>query len=237
MKKVKIALSALALLFTMSLQAQTVDEIIAKNIEAMGGKEKLASLKSVRMESSLSVQGMEIPVVMTRVHNVGQRVDITAMGMSGYVILTPTAGWQYMPFMGQSAAEPLPDEAVKEGADELDLQGSFLNYAEKGHKIELLGKDDVDGTECYKVKLTTKTGKDRTAFIDAKTYFVIRVIAKANIMGQEQEAVSNMSDYKKVEGGYVFPHTIGGAFGQGDMVVNKIQVNIPVDEKIFKSDK
>ena len=109
MKHVRILLSVFVLLIAGSLKAQTVEEIIAKNIEAMGGKEKLASIKSVRMESSLSVQGMEIPVVMTRVHNVGQRVDITAMGMSGYVILTPTAGWQYMPFMGQSAAEALPD--------------------------------------------------------------------------------------------------------------------------------
>ena len=234
MKHLRIVLFIFASFITLGLNAQTVDEIIGKHIEALGGKEKLESLKTVKMEANLSVQGMDIPVVITRVHNTGQRVDITAMGMSGYVITTPTAGWQFMPFMGQTAAEALPEDAVKESADEFDLHGSLLNYKEKGNTVELVGKEAVDGTECFKVKLTTKLGKTRTLFIDPKNYYLIRLVQKANVMGQEQEVTVNYGDFKKTEDGYVFAHSIGGAFGQGDMVVTKIEVNKPVDEKLFK---
>ena len=234
MKHLRIALFTLTSFIAFNASAQTVDEIIDKHIEAIGGKEKLSALKSLRMETNLSVQGMDIPVIQTRVHNVGQRVDISAMGMEGYVITTPTAGWTFMPFMGQTAAEAMPEDQVKESVDELDLQGSLLNYKEKGHTVELVGKEAVDGTDAYKIKLTTKGGKVRTFFIDPKNYYIIRTVAKATVNGQEQEVTINFSDFKKTEEGYVFPHTIGGAFGQGDMTVTKIEVNKPVDEKIFK---
>ena len=234
MKHLRIALFTLTSFIAFNASAQTVDEVIDKHIEAMGGKEKLAGLKSLRMETNLSVQGMDIPVIQTRVHNVGQRVDISAMGMEGFVITTPTAGWTFMPFMGQTAAEAMPEDQVKESVDELDLQGSLLNYKEKGHTVELVGKEAVDGTEAYKIKLTTKGGKVRTFFIDPKNYYIIRTVAKATVNGQEQEVTINFADFKKTEEGYVFPHSIGGAFGQGDMTVTKIEVNKPVDEKIFK---
>lgn len=232
MKQFRFTFLLVASLFSVSAFAQTADEVIAKHIDALGGAAKLATLKSVRMESNLSVQGMDIPVVTTKVHNVGQRVDISAMGMDGYIITTATKGWTYMPFMGQSAPEAMPEEQVKEGADELDLNGPLFNYKEKGSTVELLGKEDIDGTSTFKIKLTTKAGKSRTYFLDAKTFFIIRMTAKATVMGQEQEMTVNYGDYKAVDGVF-FAHTIGGAFGQGDMTVTKIEINKPIDEKIF----
>ena len=235
MKKLSIALFFISSLFAFTGNAQTADEVIDKHIEALGGKEKLGLLKTVRMETNLSVQGMDIPVIQTKVHNVGQRTDISAMGMDGYVITTLTEGWTYMPFMGQTAAEAMPAEQVKEGLDELDLTGYLLGYKEKGNTVELVGKDTVDGAACFKLKVTNKIGKDRTLFIDSKNYYIIRTVAKAIVMGQEQEVTIIFGDYKKTEDGYVFPYAIGGAFGQGDMTVTKIEVNKPVDEKIFKA--
>jgi len=235
MKHLRIALFTLASFIAFNASAQTVDEIIDKHIEAVGGKDKIAALKSVRMETNLSIQGQDIPVIQTRVHNVGQRVDITAMGMEGFVINTPTAGWTFMPFMGQSAAEAMPEDQVKIGAEQLDLQGPFFNYKEKGHTVELLGKEAVDGTESYKIKLTTKGGRTSTYYIDPTNYYIIRLVLKAPVMGQEQEITVGFSDFKKSEDGYVFPHSISNAFGQGDTsTVTKVEINKPVDEKLFK---
>jgi hypothetical protein len=234
MKTLKNLILPILTLFTLAAGAQSVDDIVAKHVESLGGKDKLANLKSVRMESTISVQGMEIPMVITRVNNVGQRVDISAMGMDGYLITTPKAGWSYMPFMGQSAVEPMPEDAVKQGSDELDLAGPLVDYKTKGNKAELIGKETVDGAECFKIKLTNSNGVERTYMVDSKSFYIVRMVAKAFVMGQEQEVSVNYSDYKKTEEGYVFARSISGAFGQGDLTVNKVEVNKTIDEKIFK---
>lgn len=234
MNKINFSLFLLLFAGLSFAQAQTVDEVIDKHIEAIGGKAKLAELKSVRMETNLSVQGMDIPVITTRVHNVGQRIDISAMGMEGFMITTPKEGWVYMPFMGQAAAEAMPEQQVKDGAEELDLQGRFCNYKDKGITVELAGKENVDGKEAYKLNVTSKSGRSTTIYIDTKDYYIIQSVAKAFVMGQEQEVTIKYADYRKTEEGYVFPYSVSGAFGQGDMTVTKIEVNKAVDEKIFK---
>ncbi len=235
MKKIKVSLLVIASLFSLTTIAQTADEIIDKHIEALGGKEKLASLKSVRMEATMSVQGMELPMVTTRVAGVGQRVDLSVMGQDGYMIVTPTAGWIFFPFMGQTAPEAMPAEQLKGSVDQIDLQGPLVGYKEKGNKVELTGKDTVDGVETFRLKLTTAAGTERTYNIDTKNFYIVRTSEKGVVMGQEQEIVASYSGYKKTEDGYIFPYAITGVFGQGDLTVTKIEVNKTIDEKIFKA--
>lgn len=235
MKRIRVTLFVVASLFSLTTMAQTVDEVIDKYVEALGGKEKLASLKSVRMEATMSVQGMELPMVTTKVNGMGQRIDLSVMGQDGYMIITPTAGWVYFPFMGQTAAEAMPEEQLKSSVAELDMQGPLVGYKEKGNKVELMGKDIVDGVETFKLKVTNTASKEQTIYISSADYHIVRTSQMGFVMGQEQEVVANYSNYKKTEDGFVFPYTISGAFGQGDLTITKIEVNKPVDEKIFKA--
>ena len=233
MKKLRLLLLGAALFTTAIIQAQTADEIIDKHLEAMGGKEKLKQLSTMTTEGSLNANGMEIPVKITQAHNKGQRVDITAMGVTGYIIQTPTAGWVFMPFQGHTKAESTPAETVKETADALDLQNSLLDYKQKGHTVEYLGKDDVDGTSCHKLKLILKGGLEQTHFIDPANYYIIKTINKSKASGQVVEQTQTFSNFKKLDEGYVFPFTMTG-FGPGEITFTKIEVNKPIDESIFK---
>jgi hypothetical protein len=235
MKALKLVLTGwLAIMGIATIQGQTVDDVISKHIAAIGGKEKLLALTTVVMDANISAQGTDIPVKMTQVHNKGQRVDITFTGMSGYIIQTPTEGWRFFPFQGQTKPEAIPAETVKETIDGLDIQSSLLNYKEKGHQVELLGKEDVEGTECFKLKQKMKNGLEQTIFIDPSTYYIIKTVTKSKATGQEQEQAQTFSNYKKLDSGYVFPFSMTGFGGPGELVITKIQVNVPVDEKLFK---
>ena len=164
----------MVMVFAQFAQAQTVDEIIDKNITAMGGKEKLASLKSVKMEGNLSVMGNDVALVITTLHGAGMRADISVMGTENYQIVTPAKGTVFMPVQGMSEPTPMPEDQLKSATGQLDLQGALFNYKEKGSTVMLIGKETVDGEECYNIKLTNKMGTVTNYFISTKTNFKIK---------------------------------------------------------------
>lgn len=216
-----------------TVQAQTVDEVINKHIEAIGGKDNLKKVTSMKREAMMSVQGMDIPVTIYQVNNKASRQEFTAMNMTGYFITRQDSGWTYMPFMGQTAAEPMPAEALSVAKDALDMF-DLLDYAAKGTKVELLGKEDVDGTEAFKLKVTTKSGNEKTVFVDTKNYYAIREVNKVSVNGQTMEAVSTFSDYKKLPEGIVLPFSMQTAQSPSPMTFSKIEINPTLPESLFR---
>lgn len=224
-----------AIFFGQFAEAQTVDEVITKYIDAMGGKEKIMSLKSVKMDGNLSVQGIDVGVNTTLVSGVGSRTDISVPGMGeGFQIMNTTKGWNFLPFQGQSSPEEVPAERVKASQSMLDLSGPLVNYKEKGNKVELLGKENVEGAEAYKLKVTDKDGKESTHFIDAKTGYKVKTISKAMTPQGETEVENTYSDFKKNADGYLFPYSLTNS--RGTIVFTSIETNKPVDEKIFTAE-
>ena len=123
-------------------------------------------------------------------------------------------------------------EMVKGMQSSLDIQGQLFNYKEKGSTVELIGKENVEGEECYNIKLTNKTGNVTSYFISTKTHFKIKTSGKSNINGTETELTNTYSNYKQNADGYWFPYTSTNAQGTTDF--SKIDTNIAVDESIFK---
>ncbi len=235
MKKFLLSIIAVTAVTFVFAQEQTADEVVNKYVEAIGGKEAWSKVNSLVMTGSMKVQGTDIGLVSTVLNKKGMRQDITAMGMSGYQIVTPAAGWNFMPFQGQKEPEPLTADDLKESQEQLDVEGNLIGYKEKGHTMELLGTDDVDGVDALKLKETLKSGKVETLYIDPSTYYVIRVVSKQKANGQEQEVTTDLSNYQKLPEGIVVPMSVKLPFGE--MTLTKVEVNKDVDEKIFAPSK
>ena len=233
MKQIKKYFLAILLLASVNLvKAQTVDEVIDKYIDALGGKEKLMALNSLKMEGTLTTQGFDVGVTVTVLNGKGARTDISVPGMSeGYRIVTPAKGWNFLPFQGQSSPEEAPEDQLKAQQSQLDLQTPLLNYAAKGHKVELLGKEKVDGADCYRLKVTYKNGKTATLFIDATTYYRVKSVSTISINGQDTEVETTYTDFKRTPEGYVFPYSQTNQ--SGTINFTSIGINKPVDENIF----
>lgn len=223
----------LALVSAQFVQAQTVDEVINKHTDALGGKDNWSKIQNMVMEGSLNIQGTEISLTLTQVHNKLNRQDINAMGMHGFDMLTDKDGWSYMPFQGMQKPEPKTADEIKESQSDLDVSGPLVDYATKGHKVELLGKEDVDGTECFKIKASLASGKVVTFFIDPATYLIIRTTEKRKMNGQETDLQTDFSDYKLVEG-VKMPYSITGPFGT--VLISSIKVNQTIPDSAFKHD-
>jgi hypothetical protein len=149
----------------------------------------------------------------------------------GFQVVNLKKGWDFMPFRGQTSPEEVSDEQLKSSQGLLDLQGLLVNYKEKGSQVELLGKENVSGAECFKLKLTNKIGKVYTLFIDTKSYYRVKWIYKSYSANGEVDTEVTYGDYKKTADGYVFPFL--QTIESGSIVFKTIEINQPVDEKIF----
>ena len=233
MKLIKTsAIAMAAMLVSVFTFGQTAEEIVAKHVEAIGGAAAWKKVNSLYYEGKITVQGAEVNVTLIALNGKGVRQNISFGGMTGYQIITPTAGWNFMPFQGQAAPEAMTAEQLKESADDLDAQGKLVDYKSKGHTVEYLGKDDVEGTECFKLKITSKAGNVETVFIDPKSYYIVRSVAKRTANGQESNVQTDLSNYQKLPEGIVVPFSI--KLSEGELVISKAEVNKQVDESTFK---
>lgn len=233
-----VYLAALALAAAPSaVRAQTADEVIAKNLQALGGAEKLKSLKSVRMSGRMTVgPGMEAPMVAEQVRPDRVRMEITVQGLTLVQAFDGTTGWMINPFQGKRDAERMPDDDVKALREMADMDGPLVDYKAKGNTVELLGKEAVDGSEAYKVKVTLKDGETRTYYFDADSWLQVKMESKRMVRGAEQEGETTFGNFKPV-GGLLFPHQIvGGAKGapqKQTITVEKIELDPAIDAARF----
>ncbi len=215
-----------------TLFSQNLDEVVKKHIEAIGGKDNWAKVKSLKMESSLKANGADIKITIFQVDKTAMRQNIALMGMEGYSIVTTKEGWSYMPFQGQTKPEAMTADDVKKSQDGLNLQDDFITYKELGKKIELIGKDDVDGTECFKIKIIDKDATETTYYIDPSNYYLIKETTKMTTNGKEVENSTNFSNFKKLPEGIVFPYTISGPWGATELT--SLTINPTINESLFK---
>ncbi len=232
MKKVFLGFM-LVIASTLTIQAQTADEVISKYITAIGGAEKWSKVQSIKIEGQIEVQGIAIPYTVQGVQMKGVRVDAEFQGNKIIDITNPTNGWSLNPLMGKNSLSPITDEELKAKLDELDLQDAFVNYKEKGSTVESLGKDEVDGNEYFKIKMTTKNNNEKTYFFDLKTYLIYKVESITKQQGQEIKGDVKYLDYQTIDFGIKMPFKTD--MGQMMMVSKKIIINPTIDDSIFKA--
>ena len=233
MKAVRLLLTGFAIAgMTTFAAAQTVDEIVSKHVEAVGGKAAWEKVTNTRMEGVVNVQGTDVNLTLTKAKGKGMRQDIAVMGMTGFHIITPTNGWSYMPFQGQSEVDTISATDVLKMQDALEVGDPLMDYKQKGYTAELAGKETINGSEASKIVITKKDGTKQTLFVDNKNFYIVRMISVQSMNGQEQEVTNDFSNFQKLPEGIVVPMTIGLPFGE--LAISKVEVNKTLDENFFK---
>lgn len=233
MKSIRIlVVSILSLFVSAGAFAQTAEEIINKHIEATGGRAAWEKINSMRSEGTINVQGTDVTLTLTKQRGKGMRQDIAVMGMTGFQIITPTAGWSYMPFQGQTEVDSIPAAEVAKMQEGIDIGNPLFTYKERGYTAEVTGNESINGSDATKIVLTKKDSAKQTIYVDTKTYHVVRMVTMQTVNGQEQEVVNDFTNFKQLPEGIVVPMNITLPFGE--LQLAKIEINPTVDENIFK---
>jgi len=223
-------------LFCVAASAQTADDVVAKYVAARGGMAKLKALTSVTMTgTSIVGPGMEAPTVLRLKRPNATRVDVTVMDKLFVQATNGTTAWRINPFDGSTGAQAMSAEDTTAANEEADFDGPLVDAKAKGNTVELVGKEPLDGTDAYKLKVTFKSGRVVYIYLDATTYLERKSVGKRKLQGSEVEVESLASDYKPVEG-VLFPFTVENkANGQTQfrMTVATIDVNKPIEDSVF----
>ncbi|HEX4852051.1 MAG TPA: hypothetical protein VFV08_14650, partial [Puia sp.] len=190
-------LFAMALMAFLGSKAQTVDEIINKHFDAIGGKDQIDKVKSLHTEATVQVMGNDAPSTITVLNGKGMRLESEFNGQKMVQVFTDKGGWAINPMAGSPDPQAMPDEQYKAGKDQIDVGGPLYNYAAKGSKVELLGKED----SAYKLKVTSSDGVVTNIFIDPSTYLIKKTVQTGSMMGQEMEITRTYSNFQKTDFG------------------------------------
>src|SRR5258708_10926769 len=186
MRKALVTLSAI-LMFAVFGSAQTVDEIIAKNIEAKGGMDKLKAIQSVRITGSADFGGVQADFARASKRQNKIRLDITVQGMTMVQAYDGKDGWQIVPFTGKKDPEPMSADDLKIIAQEADIDGPLVDYKQKGYKVELVGKEKLEGTDAWHLKVTMKSDDVNDLDLDAESFMEIKMKGKTMRRGADAE--------------------------------------------------
>ncbi|MDQ3115217.1 MAG: hypothetical protein M3Q86_01160 [Verrucomicrobiota bacterium] len=219
--------------------APTVDELVAKNIEARGGAAALEAIKAIRFEGRLLAnQGqLELKYTETKKRPGKLRTDAILQGMTLVQAYNGTSGWKIYPLQGRKDPEKMSNDEAKSLVEEAEIGGPLENWKAQGKTVTYLGTEDVEGTAAHKLQVVRKNGDVSNVYLDPEYFLEIRVIDQRTEQGAKVEVETDLGDYEKVNGVY-FPFSLeSGSKGSNNKqktIIEKGEANLPVDDSIFE---
>ena len=219
----------------------TADDIIARYIKTVGGADKIQSIKTLRRVGKyIGDGGFEAIVIQESTRPNKIRAEFSIQGMTAINAYDGSNGWKIDPFGGKKDAEALSEEEMRGIIEDSDFDEPLINYKAKGNKVELVGMDQIEGTDVYKLKVTLKSGDTRYYYMDSDSYVPIKYDTKRIIRGTPQETETSLGDYKQV-GGWYLPFSMEthrkGSSGSGQVTFDKIEFNVPIDTTRYSRPK
>lgn len=203
-----------------TIQAQTADEVITTYVKNIGGKEAWKKVEVVQMKGTSETQMGSFPTTIVQMKPNLMKVEVNIQGMFYVEGYDGEIAWTNNPFMGGVSKKTEAD--TKAAAKEM-LEPELLDYQNKGHKVELVGTEDVLGKATHKLKLTTKDGVEKFYFFDKETGLPILLkqkVASGEMVGQQVDVY--LSEYKEVNG-IKIPSTIDNKIGGQSVLAIKMK--------------
>ena len=232
-----LAASALVLLATPEETPLTVDEVVQKHVEALGGAAKLNAIQSLVVTGTAFILGeTEAPLTIQVKRPNLMRLEMTFQGRKVVQAFDGTTAWTINPVVS-SEPKQSSDEDTRAAQESSDfIGGNLVDYKSKGNTVELVDKEALDGVSVYKLKITKKNGSIEYDYLDAKSFLPVRTEGRRTQLGQEILYESKIADYKPVEGvlmPFSLTQLVNGRLAM-EITVEKMDANVPLDTAFFK---
>lgn len=221
--------------------AQSTDEVIDAYYEHSGGKSNFRNVETLKLSGMVSTFQGDFPFEIQQ--KSPDKIYVTVDVMGQKIIPQASDGvtaWSYNPFEGSLTARKLSESDAIVLKEEADIDGPFMDYAQKGYTATYEGTATKGDKPCHVVKLTKDLEGSEfviTAYFDAETYLLVAI---SRIVGMGQQAgqlIENYyNNYKDVGNGLIMPFGmetfIGGQSAQ-KVTFQSVEVNGDIPDDIF----
>ena len=230
------AFTAAVFLAAGAVQAQTVDEIIAKNLTSKGGLDKIRATTSVKMMGQVAANGKDVTMTIWAKRPNLMRREYSIDGQSMVNAFDGTTLWMSA---GTAPPQAMPGPQAAYAKQESEFDSVFVDYKERGHAVEFLGKEKVNGKDAYRLKVQKKGGPPQDYYLDAATGLEMKISTNVDQGGSPTVIVTEMSDYRDVDGRLVPFNSKQLVNGKliASIALDKVEFNVPVDETVFRMPK
>lgn len=218
----------------------TAAQIVDRNVAARGGLQAWRGVTNVTLAGDMEAGGKQnakLPFTWTMKRPHKSRLEIRFQEQTAVQVYDGKQGWKIRPYLNRNEVEPYTAAEAKSAAGWQELDGPLVDYAAKGSKVQLAGKEAVEGHDNYKLKLTLANGDQRYLWIDAQTFLETKMDGDPRKMdGRPRKVAVFFRDYKKV-GSVTVPHTIetvvDGVKQSHKISIQTVAFNKPLDDALF----
>ena len=237
-------LAVVLLAVTGAARAETLDQLLAKNLAARGGAANVQKLQTLRLTGRAVFSGggrgggkVELDWAQVQQRPGKFRSEVTRQGLTAVQAWNGKEAWKLSPFGGRREAERTSVDDARALAQDADLEGQLISWREKGNKVEYLGTEDVDGTPAHKLRVALKDGDVQYVFLDPDAFLEIRITTERTIRGTEQVTEADLGAYGLVAGVWIPTSIDQGRKGgprSAHFTVERAEANVAVEDRIFE---
>jgi hypothetical protein len=238
-------IGAASILFGCTPHSLTVDDVIERNTKATGGRAAIEAVQSIEVNLHIADPGFEVDGIYRAARPGRMRIDVQAGGKQVFTeAFDGQNGWESHDKSEPEPASPKATVALRHG---VELPGKLFGLHElkqRGHHVELVGREKIDGIDYYVVRLTFDDGYTVSLYVDPQSWLITRRrdVRPLHVDVDPTPTTIELrnSDFRKIAG-VQFPFASSDADLQTGKIlettrVNSIKVNPPLDESIFKKD-
>jgi hypothetical protein len=212
----------------------TVDQLVARHLEAKGGAEALAGLRTLEATGTLFMFSEPEPFTLWRARPDRVRLDSAMLGLPVIESYDGEAGWARQPPAGTDWPLPMTPPELTAAQAMADFDTPLIGYAEKGHTVTLAGREDFDGVDAWRLEVERAEGFAETWFLDAETHLEAGKIGPAHDFGRPAEARTWFDDFRPVAG-VMIPHVVESEYfiRHRRLVIETIEPNPELPADLF----
>lgn len=226
----------IAVFVTTIASAQSVADLVAKNLAARGGAERLKAVDALKITGRMKSMGLDLPLTIWRRRPNLVRQEMRLQDRAIVQAFDGERAWTVNPLAGSDEPQEIRGQPADMMREQSDFDGPLVDYQQKGSAIEVEGPDTVEGVKAIVLKITLKSGRVQRVWLDADTGLEVKSASEVPQGPRTVRVETILSDYRP-EDGLVMPHrlrTFVDGQLQADVTIDRIEVSPRIDPAIFR---